>query len=143
MELLLERQAAYVAEHPPSPSWLVPLLEWFIRDGDEQLVDMAAIAKADTQPPRPAPKPRTYRPASHWRARLERLDAELAALDPGPRHGTTDPAAHGGIGIRQTARQERQWAARIDRTAARYVALSRERAEVAAKLTRAERRESA
>lgn len=35
--LLLERQAAYEREHPPSPPWLRPLLEWFVRPGDELL----------------------------------------------------------------------------------------------------------
>lgn len=41
MALLLERQAAHMAEHPPNPSWLRPLLEWFIEDGDEKLVDLS------------------------------------------------------------------------------------------------------
>ena len=139
MALLVERRDAYYAEHGQPRLGFPALLEWFIRDGDEDLFT----------PPEPTPqpkserKPRTYKPASHWRERLARIDAELAALDPGPRHGTTDPAAYGGIGVRQTARQDRQWGARIDRAAERYVRLTRARNEVAGKLARAETRESA
>jgi len=38
--LLLQRQADYVAAHPGRR--YPPLLEWFVRDGDEQLVDLSA-----------------------------------------------------------------------------------------------------
>lgn len=137
MALLVERQAAYVAAHPPLKPWIMPLLEWFVLPGDEELF---TPPKPKPQP-KPARKPRTYRPASHWRERLERIDAALAALDPGPRHGTTDRAAYGGVGVPQTARQNAQWANRIDRTARRYGELSRAREEIAGKLARAERRE--
>ena len=143
MDLLLERQAAYDAQHPRVLGF-PPLLEWFIRDGDEDLVDMDAIDRANRPDPapRPAPEPRYYKPASHWRARLERIDAELDRLNGVQRHATDDPAAYGGLGVRQTPRQRRQYAARIDRTAERHVRLTRERAEVVGKLRRAERRES-
>ena len=138
MALLVERQAAHIAKHPPNPSWLVPLLEWFILPGDEDLFT----------PPKPTPQPKrerkpvNYKPASHWRQKLERIDAELAALDPGPRFGTTDMAAYGGVGVPQTARQNRQWARRIDRAAERYGRLTRARDEIAGKLARAKRREA-
>lgn len=138
MALLVERRDAYYAEHGQPRLGFPALLEWFICDGDE---DLFTPPEATPQP-KPERKPRTYRPASHWRERLARIDAELAALDPGPRHGTTDRAAYGGIGVRTTARQDRQWGARIDRTAERYVRLTRARNEVAGKLARAERREA-
>lgn len=139
MALLVERQAAHIAKHPPNPSWLVPLLEWFVLPGDEDLF----TPPEPTPQPKPERKPRTYRPASHWREKLARIDAELAALDTGPRHGTTDMAAYGGVGVPQTARQNAQWAKRIDRTAERYGRLRRARDEIAGKLARAERREAA
>ena len=138
MDLLLERRDAYYAEHGQPRPGFPALPEWFIRDGDEELF----TPPEPTPQPKREPKPRTYRPATYWRDRLERIDARLAALDPGPRHGTTDSAAYGGIGIRQTARQDRQWAARIDRTAAEYVRLTKQRAEVAGRLMRAEEREA-
>jgi len=135
MGLLLERQQAHLAEHGGFP----PLLEWFVRDGDERLVDLPT---AEPEPKRET-RPRTYLPASHWREELARIDAELAALDGVSRHGTDDPAAYGGIGIRQTPRQARKYGERLDRTAERYGRLSRERARVAGKVRRAEGRESA
>lgn len=138
MDLLIERQQAYYAEHGQPRPGFPALLEWFIRDGDEDLF----TPPEPTPQPKREPKPRNYKPASHWRERLARIDAELAALDPGPRHGTTDMAAYGGIGVRQTARQNRQWAARIDRTAERYGRLTRARDEIAGKLMRAEKREA-
>lgn len=146
MALLLERRDEYETRNPPARAWLRALPEWFIRDGDEDLVDMDAIDEANrraTEQPKRTPKPRNYKPASHWREKLARIDRELAALDPGPRHGTTDMAAYGGVGVPQTARQNAQWAKRIDRTAERYVRLTRARAEIAGKLARAEQRESA
>ena len=63
-------------------------------------------------------KPRQYRPASHWRAELTRIDARLDALNGVQRHATDDPAAYGGVGVQQTVRQRRKYGDRIDRTAA-------------------------
>jgi hypothetical protein len=44
MTLLQSRMDEYVVENPPAASaqkWASqPLLEWFVRDGDEELVDM-------------------------------------------------------------------------------------------------------
>lgn len=139
MALLAERRDAYYAEHGQPRVGFPALLEWFIRDGDEGLF----TPPEPTKQPEPERKPRTYKPASHWREKLARIDAELAALDPGPRFGTTDMAAYGGVGVPQTARQDAQWARRIDRTAERFVRLTRARREIAGKLARAEMRESA
>ena len=47
MDLLLERQREYEQEHPPV-GWVRTLPTWFIRDGDEHLVDMDAIEAANT-----------------------------------------------------------------------------------------------
>jgi len=38
--VLLQRQADYVTAHPGRR--YPPLLEWFVRDGDEELVDLSA-----------------------------------------------------------------------------------------------------
>lgn len=38
MDLLLERQRAWIAEHDERN--FPPLLHWFVRDGDEKLVDI-------------------------------------------------------------------------------------------------------
>lgn len=137
MAVLIERRDAYYAEHGQPRPGFPALLEWFVRDGDE---DLFTPPEPAPQPKR-EPKPRTYKPASHWREKLERIDRELDALDTGPRFGTTDRAAYGGVGVPQTARQDAQWARRIDRTAERYGRLTRARDEVAGKLARAEIRE--
>lgn len=141
MDLLAARREEYYARREHVPDFPA-LLEWFVRDGDEDLVDMAAVhaASQTAEDPRPR-RPRRYRPASYWRDRLAEIDARLDALNGGSRHGTGDLAAYGGIGIRQTPRQQAAYARRIDATAAEHVRLSRERQDVAGKLRRAEARE--
>lgn len=137
VNLLLERQAA----HPAAAGKFPPLLEWLIREGDEELVDMDAITASSEPPPKREPKPRTYLPASHWRERLARIDAQLDALNGIRRHDTDDPAAYGGIGVRQTPRQVRKYGERLDQAIDQHGRLSRQRSEAAAKLRRAEVRE--
>ena len=144
MDVLLARQAAHIADHPPRRPGFPPLLEWFIRPGDEDLVNMNAIKAATTREDGPpsVKKPRTYRTAAHWRDQLARIDARLEAINGITRHGTTDPAAYGGIGVRQTARQQQRYWARIDRAAGEHTRLTARRVQVAAKLRRAEQREA-
>lgn len=142
--LLQQRADEWEAERPRIPGF-PPLLEWFIRDDDHTLVDMGALdaqlSRWEKQPKR-QPKPRTYKPASHWREQIRRIDNRLAALNGVKRHDTTDRAAYGGIGIRQTVRQRAKYAARIDRTASEVVRLTERRANLEAKLIRAEAREA-
>lgn len=138
MDLLVQRREEYYAEHGQPRPGFPALLDWFIRDGDEEIF----TPPEPTPQPKPERKPRTYRPATYWRDRLASIEARMEALDPGPRHDTTDSAAYGGIGVRQTARQNAQWGARIDRTAAEWVRLDQQRREVAGKLARAEKREA-
>ena len=140
-DLLAARRDAYYAEHPPRPGFPA-MLDWFVEDGDEDLVNVAAC-EAATRPleddrPRRA---RTYRPAAYWRDRLDAVDARLDAINGIRRHDTSDLAAHGGVGIRQTARQTRRHGSRIDAVAAEYVRLSTQRRDLAARLARAESRE--
>ena len=142
-DLLVARRDAYYVDHPPRPGFPA-MLDWFVEDGDEDLVDVAAC-EAATRPleddrPRRA---RTYRPASYWRDRLAKVDARLDALNGVQRHATDDPAAYGGIGIQQTPRQRRKYGERIDRTAAEYVRLTNQRKAVEDKLWRAQQREAA
>ena len=138
MDLLLERQAA---DPGPRVMGFPPLLEWFIRDGDEHLVDMAAVETYGEPEKRPT-KPRTYRPASHWRNVIERTQKRMDAINGTQRHDTTDPAAYGGVGVRQTARQKRKHWARMDSVAAEYVRLDARLRHAKSMLRKAEARES-
>lgn len=136
-----ERTAAGL---PPAPAWIRHLPEWMVRDGDEDLVDMAAVAawtaRHEEQPKR-ATKPRVYRPASHWRTELQKIDAALAAETGRSRLGTADLAAYGGIGVRRTPRQRRRDHAAMDRSIERTARLIDRRKTVAWKLALAEKRE--
>jgi hypothetical protein len=153
MALLVERARAADAEMhsdraaaglPPVPSWLRHLPEQMILDGDEDLVDMTAIltetARIEASEPKPR-TPRTYRPASHWRAELQKIDAALAAETGRSRLGTADLAAYGGIGVRRTPRQRRRDHAAMDRSIERTARLIDRRKTVAWKLALAEKRE--
>lgn len=141
--LLLRRQEEHAATHPRVLGF-PPLLEWFIEPGDEDLVDMAAIDRPAPSPrPARSKRPRQYRPASHWQAELERIEQRMAAINGIQRHATTDPAAYGGLGIHQTARQARRYGAQIDRAAAEYVRLEKRKTHAARMLRAAQAREVA
>lgn len=138
MALLERRREEHYAKVGQPRLGFPALLEWFVRDGDEEF-----FTPPETTPrPKPERKPRNYKPASYWAEKVERTEARMAALDPGPRHGTTDSAAYGGIGVRQTARQNQQWGKRIDRAAAEYVRLERLLRDYRTKLARARQREA-
>lgn len=131
---------------PPLPAWGRPLPEMMIRDGDDLLVDMAAIhgenARAAASDGKTAAKPRVYQTAAHWRKVIRDIDARLDAINGIQRHDTDDPAAYGGLGVRQSSRQRAAYGARVDRAAAEHIRLTRKRADVLGKLRRAELRES-
>lgn len=109
--LLLERQATHIAEHPPAAPWMLPLLEWFIQPGDEDL-----FTPPPTEPaPKRATEPRTYRTAASLTEERDRLVAQCAFLG---RAMSEDPAtARVGAGL------ARRNAARMDRELQRAVAL--------------------
>ncbi|MBF6416961.1 hypothetical protein [Nocardia cyriacigeorgica] len=118
MALLQQRMDEWLAIHsttvrPKFP----PLLEWFIQDGDENLVDPAILAAPEPQP-KPVRRPRYYRPASYWQTEVARLEAERATLT---EPLITDRAAAGGValGPKRTARIQQ----REDGRLRRYVAL--------------------
>lgn len=120
MELLLQRQAAFMAQCTPRPGakvLLAPTLESFVRPGDEDLVELPAPE------PHRTPVPRRYRPASYWRERIAALDAQMndtaAAVDLG------DRAAAGGVGIGRS--RATRHGRRADAALSRYTALATRR----------------
>ncbi|OHU47337.1 hypothetical protein BKG82_27175 [Mycobacteroides chelonae] len=130
----LQRKAVETAERlgrpvlPPLP----PLLQWFIRDGDEDLVEL----------PEPAakrkPEPRYYRPASYWQERVTRIEEQMAAT--AQRADVGDPAAAGGyaLGPKRTARHQK----RADHALERYSALAKKLAHAQGMLRNAQARET-
>lgn len=74
MELLVNRMKQWQAEHPSSDPTCPPLLAWFIRDGDEHIVELPEPKN------RPKPTPRTYRSAASLRAERDKLVARSEAL---------------------------------------------------------------
>lgn len=114
-----------------------PLLTWFVREGDEDLIDPAILTAPEPQP-KQVRQPRYYRPASYWRERVARLEAERAALvDP----LLPDRAAAGGValGPRRTARIQQ----REDSRLRRYVELGQKLRHAERMLRSAEVRETA
>ena len=144
MDLLVQRRDEHEREHPPVASWIRALPEWFIRDDDEDIVDMEAIERANRAidaAERPK-KPRRYRTAAELRERRERLQAQLDRLAGVRRHDTDDRAAYGGVGVRQTARQRAKYSARLDRSITEAVRLQEQIKGLDARIIRAEAREA-
>lgn len=116
MALLQQRADEWLAVHSATmrPKY-PPLLTWFVREGDEDLVDPAILAAPEPQP-KPARRPRYYWPASYWREQIERLEASMAVL---AEPIIQDRAAAGGeaLGQKRTARVQ----AREDSRLRRYV----------------------
>jgi len=82
MDLLQERQAVYVAEHPDvHASWIVPLIEWFIWPGDGDLVILPDRTTEDPAPKRTDADRLAAAEAgvARWTERLAKADAALAA----------------------------------------------------------------
>lgn len=147
IELLLHRQNKWVeANRPAHEKWaelnpetvprrqfLVPLLEWFIEDGDEEIVNLPDEA------PRPVKvrTPRTYLPASHWRAEKERVQAQMQALAV-PVFPEVAAARGQALGTVRT----RKAAARQDRNLEKYAALQKKLSALEGKLRSAEYREA-
>ena len=65
----------------------------------------------------------------------------MDAIDGYQRHDTTDSAAYGGVGVRQTARQRAKHWQRIDSLAAEYVRLEKRLCRATSMLRKAEERE--
>lgn len=108
-----------------------PLLTWFVRDEDVDVVELP------TPEPKPEPKPRYYRPASYWRDRIARLQARMRAVG---EPLIPDRAAAGGaaLGPKRTARIQQAEDGRLGQ----YVALRKELEHAQHMLRSAERREA-
>ncbi|WP_029923914.1 hypothetical protein [Nocardia otitidiscaviarum] len=132
MLVLKQRADEWTAAQTKPNLRFPPLLEWFIRDGDEDMVEL----------PEQAPKPererkaRYYRPASYWRNEIQRLESLMAPLT---EPLISDRAAAGGValGRKRTARIQ----AREDGRLARYVALRKRWEHAQCMLRSAEARE--
>ena len=131
MNVLLERQAAYETEHSRRPGF-PPLLEWFIRPGDEELF----TPPPETRQPKKITKPRTYRSAASLVEERDRLAAKAAPLvapllpDRAASHGKA-------IGVKGTARIQ----AREDSRLRRYVELNKRIRALESRIARATARE--
>lgn len=139
MALLLDRMREWTDTHTHAPGY-PPLLEWFVRDGDEHLVDMDAIRAANdatTDQPRPAAKPRRYRTAAELRDKRDRLAARRDALAD---IALPDRAAATGQGIGR--KRAIRYAARMDSRLRRYVELDVKVRALEDKIRRAEAREA-
>ena len=144
MDLLLARQAAYVTEHPPARPWILPPLEWFVREGDEALIDMAAIDASNKAPARSIaakpdrdPRPRVYRSAASLRGERAEL---VARRDACAQVGLPDRAAAGGEGI--GVRRGRRYLKRMDNALRRYAVLDQRVKTLDSRIARAEAREA-
>lgn len=129
MEVLKQRSDEWLAAQPdPGPRLrFPPLLEWFVRDGDDAMVELPAAREPQRKP---SPSPRHYRPASHWRERIANLEARMQAVS---EPLITDRAAAGGValGVKRTARIQ----AREDHRLQQYVVM-RKRLEHAQRMLR-------
>jgi hypothetical protein len=128
MAVLLQRQAAWIARHGGDRT-RPPLLEWFIRPGDERFVQLPS----ETAAPKRERQPRAYRSAASLRAEHAEVQARMDAITGA---GSDDPAI---VNLspysrsRAAARAGRRRFAQLDRDLERYTALR-------ARLTRLENR---
>lgn len=163
MELLEARRAEWEAAHPTRSEAVVerikrdfpdanpvirprfevrPLLEWFIKDGDDDIVDPVVFAPAPPQPKREH-RPRTYRSAASLREERDRVQARRDAItadDDGydPAIVNLSPRSRN----RAAARAGRRRFAKLDRDLARYTQLTRRLASLDSRIIRAEAREA-
>lgn len=145
MQLLTQRMNAFMQEQQRKAAaaatgnqtarlpLLPPLLEWFIRAGDEDLVELPE------PPAKPKPQPRYYRPASYWRERITQLETQMSTVS--ARASVGDRAAAGGcaLGPKRTALFQK----RADAALTRYIALEKKLTHAQWMLRSAEARESA
>jgi hypothetical protein len=139
MEILLARQAAYVARHQADRITLrfPPLLDWFVRDGDEQYV----VLPETTPAPKRVTTPRVYRSADSLREERATVQAKLDAFaDVGP----YDPAV---VNLSPYSRSKaaasagRRRFAKMDNDLIKFVALCKRRDALDSRICRADARE--
>ncbi|WP_159840149.1 hypothetical protein [Nocardia sp. CY41] len=134
MVVLQQRADEWLAGQKSPNLRFPPLLEWFVLDGDEAMVD---LPEPEQKPDKPKPQPRRYRPASYWRERIAALEAQMAPLT---EPLINDRAAAGGValGVKRTRRIQ----AREDSRLQRYVELRNQLEHAQSMLRRAESREA-
>ncbi|WP_458683642.1 hypothetical protein [Prescottella equi] len=137
--VLVARQSAWITEHQAANAakgvergriW-APLLPDFVLDVD---TDHVALSERAPRPPR---RRRRYRPASFWRARVDRLDKQMQALST-PILNDRAAAGGGGLGPRRTRAVQAGEDARLER----YTRLRRRHDRAHQMLTAAEAREA-
>lgn len=135
IQVLLDRQAAYVAAHPLK---YLPLLEWFVRAEDEPHV----VIPETTPQPKRTPKPRVYRSAESIRAELNEVTTQLDSFSSNdvPDRAAANLSPH--ARSKAAARAGRARFARMDRDLERYTALTQRRDHLASRLASAEAREN-
>lgn len=133
---------------PPVYDWARPMLARMIRDGDEHLVDMDALTTRthELECPPVVPKqpatPRVYRSAASLIEERNKLQSRLDRVCRWRLHDTDDMAAYGGIGIRQTPRQQRKADASHDRALEQAVALTKRVSKLDWRISSAQAREA-
>jgi hypothetical protein len=136
MEILLQRQATWMTRNGGMHK-LPPLLEWFIREGDEDFVQLPDAT--------PAPKrertPRTYRSAASLREDRDRVQAQMDAITGS---GPDDPAS---VNLSPFSRSKaaasagRRRFAKLDRDLEKFTALAQRLATLDFRILSAEARE--
>lgn len=138
MDLILERQRVYEAVKPPV-KWARTLPEWFVWPGDDDHVILPERVTAEPKPKRTPPtREALIAKRDALQSQLGRLIDKRDRAVLGPRHGTDDMAAYGGIGIRTTARQNAKRAAAMDRSITETARLMKRISQVTGSLARVE-----
>ena len=140
IQVLIGRQQAWMKEAKevePRLGWPAakypPLLEWFIRDGDEDLVDLPPDPEPRAAEPKRAPRPR--RAAAAIRSDIAAVEAQMSRLG---RPLSDDPAA----ARLSDARVLRRYHDRMDRDLAAYTRLTKRLDRLRFQLASAEAREA-
>jgi len=150
MELLEQRRAEWAAlpkpDMPLTPkAWVQgPLLERFVRSGDEDLVDLQTPQPAA---PKPTPKPRVYRSAASLREERDRLQARRDTYIE-PDNGSAEHDARAIVNVSTQSKNRaarasgRRRHARNDRQLREYAALTRRIQSLDSRIAKAEAREA-
>jgi hypothetical protein len=137
IQVLLARQAAWIHRHGGDRT-LPPLLEWFIRAGDEDFV----IVPGEKPAAKRERRPRTYRSAASLREERAEVQRTMDAITGS---GSDDPAS---VNLspfsrsRAAARAGRARFAKLDRDLERYTALKARADRLDGRIAAAEAREN-
>lgn len=136
--VLLARQAAWISRNRSYGADRPPLLEWFIRDGDEDFVHLPEEAPSAKRERRP----RVYRSAASLREERAKVQARMDAITGS---GPDDPASTNLSPFSRSkaaARAGRRRFEKLDRDLERYTALSQRLARLDGRIMLADAREN-